>query len=595
MANITTRSGKGAPLTNAEVDANFTNLNTEVGGKADAAHTHSYAGSSSVGGAANSANLLNGIAGTVDLNAQPAGQQGANGYGSGSGNNLPVVNSGSAQWWNTLNLGIGSRQTQLAFQAYGDGAGTAPQSDFWIRSRHDASWGAWAKVLTTKNYASVLASGEVQSVTSVIKQALYTRHIEGKGWDSYSTAASGLHLNYTSNQPVYIGSSAHLALHAGNYNSYALPLAGGTLTGKLTVANPFNNTVVDGIDLLGARNFTAADTGGTQLVAWSNNGTRGVHDFGALRFSALNGSSDGGAALFALHVGATASTGSLASRAIGISATSNSIQEIILRTNNVDHFKIAANGNIQLGAGLLGTTATVGFPFIPSCGGVPTGAVSLPYSGAIPLVTNNVNHRLFTRVADNWVSANFAQPTGGFGIYTHHVAYASITVPAGTDWVRICSFNGGNQPRYVRFLVHAGTHLTMLVEVATGAGGDIISLHVTMLGSFVYWDAYPLDWRLVGEGTNLPAHIDVRFSSNTGWATGQGLSITILENFANGSEKPTFPNTNIGAGAAGWGVRMGSNGWTYNEIWIRPGTYARIANSDMARTHGTVVAGAVIT
>lgn len=28
MADITTRSGKGAPLTNNEVDANFTNLNT---------------------------------------------------------------------------------------------------------------------------------------------------------------------------------------------------------------------------------------------------------------------------------------------------------------------------------------------------------------------------------------------------------------------------------------------------------------------------------------------------------------------------------------------------------------------------------------
>jgi hypothetical protein len=33
MANITTRADKGAPLTNAELDANFTDLNTELGGK----------------------------------------------------------------------------------------------------------------------------------------------------------------------------------------------------------------------------------------------------------------------------------------------------------------------------------------------------------------------------------------------------------------------------------------------------------------------------------------------------------------------------------------------------------------------------------
>jgi hypothetical protein len=36
MATIVTRSGKGSPLTNAEVDGNFTNLNTELGTKVDA-------------------------------------------------------------------------------------------------------------------------------------------------------------------------------------------------------------------------------------------------------------------------------------------------------------------------------------------------------------------------------------------------------------------------------------------------------------------------------------------------------------------------------------------------------------------------------
>jgi hypothetical protein len=36
MATIVTRAGKGSPLTNAEVDANFTNLNTELLGKQDA-------------------------------------------------------------------------------------------------------------------------------------------------------------------------------------------------------------------------------------------------------------------------------------------------------------------------------------------------------------------------------------------------------------------------------------------------------------------------------------------------------------------------------------------------------------------------------
>jgi hypothetical protein len=35
MSTITTRSGKGSPLTNSEVDANFTNLNSDKSEKAN--------------------------------------------------------------------------------------------------------------------------------------------------------------------------------------------------------------------------------------------------------------------------------------------------------------------------------------------------------------------------------------------------------------------------------------------------------------------------------------------------------------------------------------------------------------------------------
>lgn len=42
MASITTRAGKGSPLTNAEVDANFTNINTELGQKLVASDLSPY-------------------------------------------------------------------------------------------------------------------------------------------------------------------------------------------------------------------------------------------------------------------------------------------------------------------------------------------------------------------------------------------------------------------------------------------------------------------------------------------------------------------------------------------------------------------------
>lgn len=42
MATIVTRAGKGSPLTNTEVDANFTNINTELGTKANSSALSSY-------------------------------------------------------------------------------------------------------------------------------------------------------------------------------------------------------------------------------------------------------------------------------------------------------------------------------------------------------------------------------------------------------------------------------------------------------------------------------------------------------------------------------------------------------------------------
>jgi hypothetical protein len=49
MATVTTRAGKGSPLTHAEVDANFTNLNND---KAETSHTHTLSDITDAGTAA---------------------------------------------------------------------------------------------------------------------------------------------------------------------------------------------------------------------------------------------------------------------------------------------------------------------------------------------------------------------------------------------------------------------------------------------------------------------------------------------------------------------------------------------------------------
>lgn len=65
------------------------------------------------------------------------------------------------------------------------------------------------------------------------------------------------------------------------------------------------------------------------------------------------------------------------------------------------------SGNVIVGAGTsLGTTATSGFLFVPSCSGAPTGVpigISVdPYTGVIPMVVDTTNLRIYVRIGSTW-------------------------------------------------------------------------------------------------------------------------------------------------------------------------------------------------
>ena len=85
---------------------------------------------------------------TGDMNNYTVSTFNSSGYGSDSTSNLPVSPSGTAAWWNTLTVGISSRISQLAMQAFGTGSGTAPQNAIYLRSKHDTGWSAWTQVWT---------------------------------------------------------------------------------------------------------------------------------------------------------------------------------------------------------------------------------------------------------------------------------------------------------------------------------------------------------------------------------------------------------------------------------------------------------------
>lgn len=71
-------------------------------------------------------------------------------------------------------------------------------------------------------------------------------------------------------------------------------------------------------------------------------------------------------------------------------------------TAGVTRMALDASGNFIVGTAALATTATAGFPWIPSCAGAPTGAPTAPYSNAAAMVVDTTNNRLYVRVGSTW-------------------------------------------------------------------------------------------------------------------------------------------------------------------------------------------------
>lgn len=65
-------------------------------------------------------------------------------------------------------------------------------------------------------------------------------------------------------------------------------------------------------------------------------------------------------------------------------------------------FSLLPGGDSVHGFAVLATTATTGFPWIPSSAGPPTGAPTAPYTGATALVYDTVNHKLWARDGATW-------------------------------------------------------------------------------------------------------------------------------------------------------------------------------------------------
>jgi hypothetical protein len=78
---------------------------------------------------------------------------------------------------------------------------------------------------------------------------------------------------------------------------------------------------------------------------------------------------------------------------------------IAFETGAAERMRITDAGNVQVGTASLATTATDGFPYIPTCAGVPTGTPTA-ITGFAPMVVDSTNNKLYVYVGGAWQAMN---------------------------------------------------------------------------------------------------------------------------------------------------------------------------------------------
>jgi Ca2+-binding RTX toxin-like protein len=96
--------------------------------------------------------------------------------------------------------------------------------------------------------------------------------------------------------------------------------------------------------------------------------------------------------------------------AVSNSVGSTDSTDLNLKTNNINRVFLDTLGNVRLcGDGTaLATTATDRFTYVPSCAGPPTGVPTNLGAGAIPMVVDTTNSKLYFRIGGAWVSTTLA-------------------------------------------------------------------------------------------------------------------------------------------------------------------------------------------
>ena len=134
------------------MDGVTSNVQEQLNGKAASSHTHNYAGSSSAGGAATSADKLNGIS-LIDKNLNDY-HSGVNFYYGAGGNNCTNKPSGVDNFGMFVFQSAGGWWTQLLYGS---------DNHLYMRCWNGASWTSWVEIYSSNNKPTASEIGAAAS------------------------------------------------------------------------------------------------------------------------------------------------------------------------------------------------------------------------------------------------------------------------------------------------------------------------------------------------------------------------------------------------------------------------------------------------
>jgi hypothetical protein len=394
MASITTRAGKGSPLTNAELDANFTNLNTELGQKLVASDLSPYLLSATAASTYQSI-LVSGTS-IKTVNGQSV---------LGSGN---IQIDGGVTSFNTrtgaVTLSSGDVTTALGFTPYNstnpDGYITSSALSSYLPLTGGSMMGNVSYVgnLTT-TYGPNNQSGTLR-IGGFSRQdtSFSSIYAYGSGLNIDSANGGSLFLNTGSGGSIY-GPGGSIVLHTNNISSWALPISGGTLTGNLGFGGTGRRITAD------LSNATVANRLLVQTSTANSQTLFGLIPSGTAQnsqFQAYNSSDPANSSLGTF----TAASGTI--RIVSGFTGTGSTLPIVFVFNSTEAARFATNGNF-----LVGTQTD-------------DGVNKLQVNGSVAISGNTALH------AGNYSS--YALPLTGGTLTTSTDQFLTFNKSGGTGW-----------------------------------------------------------------------------------------------------------------------------------------------------------------